>query len=261
MMNQAKAYITSAGTFLPGAPVSNEDMEDYLGKIHGQPSRTKQRMLRQNGIQARHYALDRQQQATHSLSNMAARAIDACLSFVGTTPSSVDFLAAATTQGDLPVPGFASMVHAESGLDSCEIATLHGVCGSGMMAIKNAWMQVLLGEKKNAVVCAGEFASRMFKASRFERQFSKHEHLPLETDFLRWMLSDGAGALLIQPQPATHGLSLAINWIDIRSYAHLFDPCMYAGYNKGDSSGSVVAGLSRLYPGRRGRRYQPQAGY
>nr|WKN38162.1 beta-ketoacyl-ACP synthase III [Tunicatimonas sp. TK19036] len=236
MMNQAEAYITSTGAFLPGEPISNEDIEEYLGKIHGQPSRTRQRMLRQNGIQTRHYALDRQQQATHSLANMAARAIDACLSSATISPSSIDFLAAATTQGDLPVPGFASMVHAESGLDSCEIATLHGVCGSGMMAIKNAWMQVLLGEKKNALVCAGEFASRMFKASRFEGQLSKNEHLPLETDFLRWMLSDGAGALLLQPQPAPQGLSLAIDWIDIRSYAHLFDPCMYAGFNKDDTA-------------------------
>ena len=206
--------------------------------IHGSPSRTKQRMLRQNGIQHRYYALDRQQQPTHSLAEMTAEAIRNCLSHLSVSTSEVDFLAAATTQGDLPVPGFASMVHAESKLDACEIATLHGVCGSGMMAIKNAWMQVLIEEKQYALACAGEFASRMFKASRFEQQLAPHEHLPLETDFLRWMLSDGAGALLVQPQPATQGVSLAIDWIDIRSYAHLFEPCMYAGYNKKEESGS-----------------------
>jgi len=233
-----KAYITSVGKYLPGGPISNENIEEYLGMIHGSPSRTKQRMLRQNGIQHRYYALDRQQQPTHSLAEMTAEAIRNCLSHLSVSTSEVDFLAAATTQGDLPVPGFASMVHAESKLDACEIATLHGVCGSGMMAIKNAWMQVLIEEKQYALACAGEFASRMFKASRFEQQLAPHEHLPLETDFLRWMLSDGAGALLVQPQPATQGVSLAIDWIDIRSYAHLFEPCMYAGYNKKEESGS-----------------------
>ncbi|MGB3585751.1 MAG: 3-oxoacyl-ACP synthase, partial [Tunicatimonas sp.] len=237
-MNHAKAYITSAGKYLPGKPVDNENIEQYLGMVHGKPSRTKLRMLRQNGIQFRHYALDRQQQSTHSLAGMAAEAVRDCLAQRGVAASEVDFLAAATTQGDLPVPGFASMVHAESGLEACEIATLHGVCGSGMMAIKNAWMQVLLEGKQHALACAGEFASRMFKASRFEQQLTANEHLPLETDFLRWMLSDGAGALLVQPQPTSRGASLAIDWIDIRSYAHLFEPCMYAGYDKKSDTNS-----------------------
>ena len=237
-MTYNKAYITAAGKFLPGKPVGNDEIEDYLGRINGKDSRTKERILKQNGIQYRYYALDKNQKAQFSLAEMTSLAIQDCLRNSSIDKQEVDFLAAATTQGDLPVPGFASMVHAESGIDTCEIASLHGVCGSGMMAIKNAWMQVLVEKKQNAIACAGEFASRMFKSCRFNHQKSIIEGngLPMETDFLRWMLSDGAGALLVQTQPSPYKISLAIEWIDIQSYAHLFDVCMFAGINKAEGN-------------------------
>ncbi|MFM9838391.1 MAG: beta-ketoacyl-ACP synthase III [Cyclobacteriaceae bacterium] len=238
-MDLKKVYITNAGKFLPGKPIGNEEIEDYLGLIHNKPSRMKAKMLSQNGIRSRHFALDKQQNSLYSVSKMATLAIDDCLSQSGVYKNEIDFLAAASTQGDLPVPGLASMVHGESGLSTCEISTSQGVCGSGMMALKNAWLQVATGDKKNALVVASEFASRMFKAKRFENQHALVDgHLPLETDFLRWMLSDGAGALLIQPQPAIDQISLEIEFMDIRSYAHLYDVCMYAGANKGGSHAS-----------------------
>jgi len=59
------AYITASGTFLPGPPINNAQMEDRLGRIAGKPSRLKKRMLLQNGITSRHYALNAQQQTTH----------------------------------------------------------------------------------------------------------------------------------------------------------------------------------------------------
>ncbi len=233
-MKDNKVYITSAGSFLPGEPVSNEKMEAVLGMVNNQPSRTRELVLRQNGIQQRHYALDENQTAQYQLSEMTAKAIDDCLKDAPVNKQEVSFLSAATTQGDLPVPGFASMVHGESGLERCEISTHHGVCGSGMMALKNAWLNVRSGEHKTALACAGEFASRMFKKQRFEGQEGVGEdgRLPFEVDFLRWMLSDGSGALLLQNEAAAKGLSLEIKWVDIQSNAHRFEECMYAGQNK-----------------------------
>ena len=231
---ESKVYITSAGKYLPGEPVSNDEIEEYLGKIGGKSSRTKEKMLKQNGILTRHYAIDKNQQTTISNSQMTVNAIDDCIHNSAIHKSEIDFLAAATTQGDLPIPGFASMVHAISGIGACEIATLHGVCGSSMMAIKNAYMQIKSEGKKNAIACAGELPSRMFKAQHFEKQNAQlnGKDINLETDFLRWMLSDGAGALLLQSQPHPNKLSLRVEWINLKSHAHLFDACMYTGANK-----------------------------
>ena len=218
-------YINALGKFLPGPPVSNDEMEDYLGRIHGKASRARHRILKQNGIQSRHYAMDRQQRSLFSNAGMAARAVRDLFVKTGLDVRSIDFLAAATSQGDYPLPGFASMVHGELDTPPCEIATLHGVCASGVMALRAAVLQVGAG-RRVAVACASEFASRLFKSTRYEAQGA--DALDFDTEFLRWMLSDGAGAALLQPAPG-RGLSLEVEWVEVISHANRFGPCMYVG--------------------------------
>lgn len=226
-------YINAIGIHLPNEPISNDQMEDYLGLIAGKSSRTKQRMLQQNGIKTRYYALDKEQQSTDSVAGMAAKAIDACLANGKFAKSEVAFIAAATTQSDLPVPGFASMVHGASKLPVCDITSHQSVCSAGIMALKSAFLHIQAGEHENAISCAADMPSRMFKASRFDKQAQIQEKgLPLDTDFLRWMLSDGAGAIYLSEQPNTHGISFEVEWIELKSYANSFEPCMYAGANK-----------------------------
>ncbi len=221
-------FITGLGKFFPGPPIGNDELEAFLGRIHGRPARAKARVLAQNGITTRHYALDVQQRTTHRNSELAALAVRDLLSRAS-LDGDVDFLGAATTQGDLCVPGFASMVHGELGFPALEIASLGGVCASGVVALKNAYLQVRVGEKRNAIACASELASRLFKASRYEAYLRPEQTLSFDAEFLRWMLSDGAGAALLQPRPAARGLSLRVDWIDIKSYAHENATCMYAG--------------------------------
>jgi len=225
-------YITSMGRFLPGEPIDNGSMEEYLGRINGKTSRARRRILEQNGIETRYYAIDRQQNTFISNAEMAAHAVRSAVGRGGLDLADVDFLAAATSQSDHPLPGFASLVHAELGSPSCEIATLHGVCASGVMALKTAALHVR-GGKRTAVACASEFASRLFKASRFEAQEKVRDgSLGFDVEFLRWMLSDGAGAAVLRNAPAASGLSLEVDWIELRSHANRFGPCMYVGPEK-----------------------------
>ncbi len=240
-------YLTAIGKFLPGDPIGNDQLEAYLGRIGGRASKSMRRILEQNQIRYRHYAIDRNQQSLYSNAEMAALAIRDAMQRIPNLDNDVDFLAAATTQGDLLVPGFASMVHAESGLSELEIATHHGVCGSGMQAMRNAYVQIRAGEKRSAISCASEFPSRAFKHTRFEAQQKGNQQvIPFDTDFLRFMLSDGAGAAILQNKPNAEGLSLRIEWIDNQSYAHLYDTCMYAGTT---TNKDVSAGRSWLdYP-------------
>ena len=232
-MSTRPVYLTGLGKYLPGKPVTNDEMEDYLGRIRGRPSRARARVLRQNGILGRHYALDTSQRTTHRNSELAANAVRDALRQARAELLDVDFLAAATTQGDLCVPGFASMVHGELGGRRMELASLHGVCASGVMALKDAYLRVATGDAQVAVACASELPSRLFKASRYERQLGPDEDLPFDTEFLRWMLSDGAGAAVLRSAPAAEGLSLRVEWIDLHSHAHQNEACMVAGANKG----------------------------
>ena len=227
MQAPSSAYITSMGAFLPGEPVGNDEMEAFLGRVHEKPSRLRARILKSNGIVSRHYAIDQQQQTTHLNSELAAHAVLNCLSRSPIDLGDVDMLAIASTQGDLPLPGIASIVQTALNLPPCEILSTHGVCSSSVMALKSAVNNVRLGETRNAVVCAAELASRLLKAKRYE--MADAEALNFEAEFLRWMLSDGAGAALVQPQPRENGLSLRIDWINIISYAADFNLCMSCG--------------------------------
>ena len=78
---------------------------------------------------------------------------------------------------------------------------------------------------------ASELASRLFKHTRFEAEASVQagEKLSFDTEFLRWMLSDGAGAVLVSDRPAPNGLSLKVEWIELVSHANAYPVCMYAG--------------------------------
>ncbi|HEX6096883.1 MAG TPA: iron-containing redox enzyme family protein [Thermoanaerobaculia bacterium] len=224
-------YITALGKFLPGAPIGNDAMEEYLGQIHGKPSRLRRRILQQNGITQRHYAIDRNQQSVYSNSAMAAEAVRDALQRGELSASDVQLLAAATTSPDLMAPGFASMIHGELAGGRCEVASFQGICASGMMAMKSVFSQIRSGEKTNGIACASEFASRRLKASAYDGEPSVRagKPLPFSAEFLRWMLSDGAGAAVLRDRPNRRGLSLRIEWIELWSHAHNHPVCMSAG--------------------------------
>ena len=226
-MNQV--YINAIGVFLPNEPIANDEMEDFLGRVNGVSSSAKSRVLNQNGIKTRFYALDKNQKTTHSNATLAALALENALKKSGLNTSDIQFLATGTTQGDLPIPGFASMVHAKTAIPNCELASFQSVCASGMMALKSAFLQIKSGEKTNALSIGSELASRLFKSSRFEAQGIKK--LSFDTEFLRWMLSDGAGAMVLENKPRSGGLSLKIDWIELKSAANDFPVCMFTGKN------------------------------
>ena len=226
---EKNVYINALSCYLPGEPISNDEMESYLGKINGEASKWKSRILRNNGIQSRHYAIDKNQNTLYSNSKMTAMSVESLVEKLGKETKEIQFLAAATTQGDLPVPGFASTVHGELGTPPTETASFGGVCVSGMQALKTAYLHVLSGGKTNAVACAGELPSRLFKSSRYENQ--NNSSLSFDSEFLRWMLSDGAGAMYLENQPNEKGLSLKIEWVTQKSYGGTNPLCMYTGKN------------------------------
>ena len=200
--------------------------------VNGQPSSLRVQIQQANKIQTRHYAIDDQQQTTHSNTEMASEAAEQCLDRAFLDRQSVGMLAVASTQGDLPAPGMASMVQANLGLPAIEILTTHGICSSSMMALKAAYNSLLVGDHDAAVVVSSELSSRLLKKQRYEAATESTfaaKRIDFNTEFLRWMLSDGAGALLLQSTPAPKGYSLRIDWVRGFSHAHALPTCMSVG--------------------------------
>lgn len=233
-------FITKAAKFLPNDPVSNEEMEDFLGMIDGKPSKARRIILRRNGIKQRYYALDRDGNVTHGNAEMCANAVRGLLDDK-VTLDDIDLLACGTSSPEQILPSHGVMVHGELGASrNAEVVSFAGSCCTGMDALKYAYMAVQLGLSKNAAVAASERLSPWMKASYFQKesdkltQLEENPMLAFEKEFLRWMLSDGAFALLLQGQPASEGLSLHIDWIEITSFANEKETCMYAGGEKID---------------------------
>ena len=229
-------YLTGAGAFLPGSPVSNDDIADYLGLIDETSPRIGKLILRQNRIEQRYYAIDRTGRPNHSNADMAARSVLDAIEKSERTEDEIDLLATSTTQGDLLVPGHASAVHHElsnlsSLIDSLEIASFQSVCASSMMAAKAAWLNVKAGEKKLATAVGSEFSSRWFRPNFYRPANSRMEQkdVRMSAEFLRWTLSDGAGAILMAPTPNQNRPCFKVEWITLQSLANNFDVCMYAG--------------------------------
>jgi 3-oxoacyl-[acyl-carrier-protein] synthase III len=224
-------YLNSFGAFLPGAPITNDAMEDYLGRVFGKNSKLRALALRQNRIKTRHYALDQNGTALHSVSGMAVAALQNAVRNSEISLSDIKYLATSTTLGDVLVPGLASHIHAGLKIEEIEIASFQSVCAGALMAIKSAYMQLKANEHRCAAVCGSEFPSQFFRPAMYEciESFKEAGAIPLQADFLRFTLSDGAGAAILETKPNARQLSLKIHWIDIRSYAHLFDICMVGG--------------------------------
>jgi 3-oxoacyl-[acyl-carrier-protein] synthase III len=230
-------YINRLAKFLPNDPVPNGEMENYLGMVDGRPSKAKPLVLRNNQIKTRYYALDKDGNPTHTNAQLTAEAIRK-LSGEGFNLEDIQLLACGTTSPDQLLPSHSSMVHGELGISPVEILSMAGSCCSGIQAIKYAYLSILAGEKSNAVCTGSELLSTWMKSKNFEKESEKLHELekePLiafEKEFLRWMLSDGAGAALISDKPNKDGISLRIEWIESTSFAGKMETCMWAGGEK-----------------------------
>ncbi len=237
-MNRNTAYITRSSVCLPNAPVENDQVEAILGQVGERPSRARRVVQRSNGIRRRYYVIDPATgKPNYTNASLTAAAVRG-LAGNGFALDDLACLVCGTSNPDQLMPNHAVMVHGELGVPVCEVVATAGVCVSGATALKYGWMSVLSGDARNAVVTGSETASLGLLAQNYDAEplngaeiLEAHSELAFEKDFLRWMLSDGAGALLLEPAPRP-GLNLRIEWVDIFSYAHVLPACMYVGAEK-----------------------------
>ena len=226
-----QTFITASGACLPDAPVGNDRMIDFIGQVSPEAERRGKLTLRRNRIKTRHYAINPDGSSDWTVARLAADAARGAMAAAGLDDRAISLLATSTTQNDMMVPGLASGVHHELRLPPLEIASSQSVCASSMMAMKNAAMQVHCGEHTAALALGAEFSSRYFRPGFYTGTdaISPDQTLPDDAEFLRWTLSDGAGAVILENAPRKDGLSLQIEWITLRSFADRFTPCMTGG--------------------------------
>lgn len=234
-------YITDVASFMPGAPIGNDQIETILGKIPNQPNRVKLFVLQNNGIQYRYYALDPATgKRTHSNAELTAEAVRKLASQLDMPISSIEGMACGSASPDQLLPSHSNMVAGELAMAPAEILSTAGVCASGMTSVKYAWMCMALGLKKNFVATGSERASAFMGNNAYEMMTDAQMNpgqvgapmVSFEKEFLRWMLSDGAGAMMLESEPRPDRLNLRIDVIDVRCWSGETPVCMYNGMIK-----------------------------
>jgi 3-oxoacyl-[acyl-carrier-protein] synthase-3 len=220
----SNVYLQSAGMFLPGAPVDNAGMDAFVAPLNRISERIKRRILAENGIQTRTTPLMAKARPCSATPDGAGRhrgdpgpgwqKARRCR-------LSVQRLLG----GDALMPGFASMIQGEMAAPPMETLSVHGVrrqCGR----LQAAAMAVEGGAHALALSVASEMPSRLFKRSRFAAQGYDTD---FDAHFLRWMLSDGAGAVLLGGPKALPGTAPQARWTHQRSFAGDYPVCMQLG--------------------------------
>src|SRR5690606_27281686 len=226
-----QVVIHQAQFFMPGEPVDNESMDRFIAPLNRLSGRIKQRILAENGIRQRYYAIGEDGATRWSNTVMAANAVRACLQEAGLALGEVGLLASGSSGGDLLMPGLANAVQGELGAPPLEVHSVHGICAAGVTALQAAAQGIELGAHRHGVAVASEMPSRLFRRSRFASQDYQAD---FDSHFLRWMLSDGAGAALLSHQDevlptAQPGLRLRLRWIHQKSFSGDYPVCMQLG--------------------------------
>jgi 3-oxoacyl-[acyl-carrier-protein] synthase III len=231
-----EVYITKTGKYLPNEAISNEEMENYLGLINETASKARRIVLRNNKITSRYYAIDHNGNSTHSNAELTKRAIENLFDH-DFSSTDMELLSCGTSTPDVLAPSHAAMVHGLLKNRTMELNSSSGICCSAMSALKYGYMSVKSGNTTNAVCTGSEKVSTRMRSDKYENEIVNLKNLEeqpiiaFRKDFLRWMLSDGAGAFLLENKPKGD-VSFKIEWMEFYSYAHELETCMYEGGEK-----------------------------
>ncbi len=239
----SNVYINNIQKFMPNEPVDNKDIEEYLGYVGGKKSKAKNIVLRSNGIKRRFYVLEKgTQKPLFTNAQLCSNAINKLVD-KDFTLEDIECLACGTTSPDQLMPGHTLMVQGELGISAIETISASGICLSGINALKYIYYGIKAEELTKAVSCGSEASSPILCARNFKEEsnhqleeLEKNAGIAFEKDFLRWMLSDGAGAMRVENNPNKDKISLKIEFIDVLSYAGEMPVCMYSGLELSDDS-------------------------
>ena len=168
--------IAGSGSYLPGDPVSNEDLAKQLAQ---QGIETSDTWIRERtGICQRHIAA-----ADLSTSDLAALAGERAIADAGLTAKDIDLVIVATSTPDMIFPSTACFVQKKLGIAQGAAFDLQAVCSGFVYALSTADLFIRMGKARNALVIGAEVFSRI---------------LDWKDRGTCVLFGDGAGAMVLQ---------------------------------------------------------------
>jgi 3-oxoacyl-[acyl-carrier-protein] synthase III len=192
--------IIGTGSFLPGKAISIEEVDFYLGELTEAPKKIqnwlhRMRLLMKEmlEVESYFYAIDPiTREFTEDNITMSVKAARKALEMANFRPGDVEFIAYGSAHQD-QMPTASVRIQEALGIDKCGEISIHANCTSAYKAFLVAYDFVKSGRYKNALVISSSMSSSELRAEYYNQAIVKKEEL-----FLRYFLSDGAGAILLE---------------------------------------------------------------
>ncbi len=249
--------IAGTGSFLPNEPVSNDRIDDVLGRLDDAPPRVQSfisnvgpRMRAGSGIEYRHFAVDPEtKQLTHTIADMGLEASRQALDAANKRPDDVELLLISSPSYDQTTPPTSTTLQEKLGIEQCAEMEIHSNCSGVGKAMQVAFDALALGRYKTALVTYVQLSSVYLRASYFNQAKMNKTQAAL-----RYILADGAGAVLLEAVEAApdERVPREVLGCFVESVGGKLPPAMTAGAGVADlvknanPSGVVDAGLHHL---------------
>lgn len=197
-------YIAGTGAYLPGEPIPVERAQQVLGELTGAPPRIRRWMESMApvmrsvlDIDVVHYAIDPDtREFTDDNVTLATKAARTALAAAGMEPGEIGLLTYGSAHQD-QMPTASVRIQEALGIDACGEFSIHANCTSAYKALYLAQRLLADGAYDTALVVSAGISSSELRAEYYNQALVDKESL-----FLRWFLSDGAGAVVLTADPA-----------------------------------------------------------
>jgi 3-oxoacyl-[acyl-carrier-protein] synthase III len=197
-------YIRLAGTgsYLPGESVPIEDIDYYLGEMPDAPQRVKRWLERIRplmkemlDIEFYHFAINPEtRQFTEDNITMSVKAAQKALSDANMEANEIDLVLYGSAHQD-QMPTASVRIQEQLGIEQCGEISVHANCTSAYKALLLGHDLLRNGRYKNALVISSSMSSSELISEYYNQPLVTKEEL-----FLRYFLSDGAAALVLQAE-------------------------------------------------------------
>lgn len=204
-MNQNKSSeiyvkLTGTGSYLPGNPITIDEVDNYLGELTEAPKKIQKWLHRMKNLMKEmlevdyyHFAIDPEtREFTDDNITMSVKAARQAIEKAGIKAEDIDLIVYGSAHQD-QMPTASVRIQESLGIEQCGEMSIHANCTSAYKALLIAGDFIKSGRYRNALVLSSSMSSSELRAEYYNQPIVKKEEL-----FLRYFLSDGAGALILQ---------------------------------------------------------------
>ncbi len=212
-MSIDRVKIIGTGSYLPGKPLTINEVDDILGHLDKAPKkivkwlgRMRKLMEEMLEVEYYHFAISPDtHEFTEDNISMSVKAAQVAIKNAGLDPRDIDFIGYGSAHQD-QMPTASVLIQEKLGIEKCAEMSIHANCTSAYKAFLAAYDFIRLGRAKTALVISSSMSSSELRADYYNQEKVQKEEL-----FLRYFLSDGAGAIVLQADENSQKKGLYVN--------------------------------------------------